>query len=205
MPRKLRVEYPGAIYHVMSRGDRREDIFKDDVDRQDFLKTLAEACQKKTVGWIANRLKMGTRKNAASKLNHWGRHGTGPCGGTAQDYGLTPLFVEPRETIEEAIRFAQDLDVFSIQVSLAMPYPGTELYEMARQNGWFASRDNTDVVGDDGFQQSALEDPGCSKEEIFEAVDRFYQRWYFRPTPILRILRTMQEDRDVLVRPCREG
>ena len=49
MPRKLRVEYPGAVYHVMSRGDRRENIFLDDVDRQDFLKTLAEACQK--TGW----------------------------------------------------------------------------------------------------------------------------------------------------------
>ncbi len=49
MPRKLRVEFPGAIYHVMSRGDRREDVFLDDVDRQDFLKTLAEACQKS--GW----------------------------------------------------------------------------------------------------------------------------------------------------------
>jgi REP element-mobilizing transposase RayT len=46
MPRKLRVEFPGAIYHVMSRGDRGEDIFRDDVDRQDFLKTLAETCQK---------------------------------------------------------------------------------------------------------------------------------------------------------------
>ena len=46
MPRQLRIQYPGAIYHVMSRGDRREDIFHDDVDRQDFLKTLAEACQK---------------------------------------------------------------------------------------------------------------------------------------------------------------
>ena len=46
MPRKLRVEYAGAMYHVMSRGDRREDIFLDDVDRQDFLKTLAEGCQK---------------------------------------------------------------------------------------------------------------------------------------------------------------
>ncbi len=46
MPRQLRIEYPGAIYHVMSRGDRREDIFHDEVDRQDFLKTLAEACQK---------------------------------------------------------------------------------------------------------------------------------------------------------------
>jgi Transposase and inactivated derivatives len=46
MPRKLRIEYPGAMYHVMSRGDRREKIYLDDVDRQDFIKTLAEACQK---------------------------------------------------------------------------------------------------------------------------------------------------------------
>src|ERR1022692_2672885 len=46
MPRQIRVQYAGAIYHVMSRGDRREDIFLDDVDRQDFLKTLAETCQK---------------------------------------------------------------------------------------------------------------------------------------------------------------
>ncbi len=42
MPGKLRVEYPGAIYHVMSRGDQRDDIFLNDVDRHDFLKTLAE-------------------------------------------------------------------------------------------------------------------------------------------------------------------
>jgi len=49
MPRKLRIEYPGAMYHVMSRGDRREKIFLDDVDRQDFIKTLAEARQK--TGW----------------------------------------------------------------------------------------------------------------------------------------------------------
>jgi REP element-mobilizing transposase RayT len=49
MPRKLRIQYPGAMSHVMSRGNRREDIFLDDVDRQDFLKTLAEACQK--TGW----------------------------------------------------------------------------------------------------------------------------------------------------------
>jgi REP element-mobilizing transposase RayT len=46
MPRKPRIEYPGAMYHVMSRGDRQERIFLDDVDRQDFIKTLAEACQK---------------------------------------------------------------------------------------------------------------------------------------------------------------
>jgi len=46
MPRQLRVEYPGAIYHIMSRGDRKKDIYLDDVDRQDFLKTLAETSRK---------------------------------------------------------------------------------------------------------------------------------------------------------------
>ena len=38
----MHIEFPGAIYHVMSRGDRREEIFHDEVDRQDFLRTLAE-------------------------------------------------------------------------------------------------------------------------------------------------------------------
>jgi REP element-mobilizing transposase RayT len=46
MARKLRIQYEGAIYHVMNRGDRREDIFHDDQDRQLFLKTLGEACEK---------------------------------------------------------------------------------------------------------------------------------------------------------------
>ena len=46
VPRKPRVEYPGAIYHVMSRGNGRQPIFRGDVDRLDFVKTLAEACEK---------------------------------------------------------------------------------------------------------------------------------------------------------------
>ncbi len=46
MPRALRIEYPGAIYHVMNRGDRREPIFRDDADRKRFLATLCEACIK---------------------------------------------------------------------------------------------------------------------------------------------------------------
>jgi hypothetical protein len=42
MPRAMRVEYPSSIYDVMDRGDRREDISIDDVDRQGFLKTLKD-------------------------------------------------------------------------------------------------------------------------------------------------------------------
>ena len=43
MARKLRVQDPGAIYHVMNRGDRREPICQDDADRRRFVETLAEA------------------------------------------------------------------------------------------------------------------------------------------------------------------
>ena len=46
MPRKVRVEYEGAIYHVMNRGDRREPIFKDDKDHKLFLETLGQCCAK---------------------------------------------------------------------------------------------------------------------------------------------------------------
>jgi putative transposase len=49
MARKLRVEYPGAIYHVLNRGDRREPIFKDDLDRKTFAEALAAVCAK--TGW----------------------------------------------------------------------------------------------------------------------------------------------------------
>ena len=44
--RKLRVQYPGAIYHVMNRGDHREAIFRSNKDREVFLQTLGQACQK---------------------------------------------------------------------------------------------------------------------------------------------------------------
>ena len=115
------------------------------------------------------------------------------------------LPVETPQTIEETLRFAQELDVFSIQVSLAAPYPGTELYEMARQNGWFAKRDKAAILHEDGFQDSALEYPGLGKEEIFEAVERFYRAYFLRPKPILRILKTMLEDKQIFVRRCREG
>ena len=49
MARQIRIEYEGAMYHVMARGNRRERIFVDDEDRQIFLKTIGEACE--MTGW----------------------------------------------------------------------------------------------------------------------------------------------------------
>ncbi len=52
MARPLRIEFAGALYHVTSRGDRREAIFEDDEDRRVFLSTLAEVVER--FNWICH-------------------------------------------------------------------------------------------------------------------------------------------------------
>ncbi|MCA1808048.1 MAG: transposase [Kiritimatiellia bacterium] len=52
MPRKPRIEYAGAVYHVMCRGDRRESVFRDDRDHESFIETLGEACGR--CGWVVH-------------------------------------------------------------------------------------------------------------------------------------------------------
>ena len=110
---------------------------------------------------------------------------------------------ETPETIRNTLEFAKELDVFSIQVSLAAPYPGTELYRQALENGWFG-RDAT-LVSDSGTQTAALEYDGLSREEIFAWVEKFYRAYYFRPRPIARIVRTMLTDWQEMKRRLREG
>jgi putative transposase len=58
MARPLRIEYAGAVYHVMARGNQGQSIFGDDKDRQRFLETLGEACEK-TGWWIHAYVLMG--------------------------------------------------------------------------------------------------------------------------------------------------
>ncbi len=52
MARPLRIEYPGAVYHVTSRGNRKKPIFKDDQDRENFLNTLQHV--NKRYNWICH-------------------------------------------------------------------------------------------------------------------------------------------------------
>lgn len=112
------------------------------------------------------------------------------------------LPIETRETIEETIRFACEINPHTIQVSIAAPYPGTELYNQAKANGWFA--DDT-LVASSGIQTSALRYPNLNSQEIEDAVERLYRKFYFRPQAIIPIVREMLTDRQMLVRRLREG
>ncbi|RYD70040.1 MAG: hopanoid biosynthesis associated radical SAM protein HpnJ, partial [Verrucomicrobiaceae bacterium] len=110
---------------------------------------------------------------------------------------------ETRETISETIEFAKEMDPFSLQVSLAAPYPGTELYRQAKENGWF--REGSGLVDTHGQQLAALEYDDLSREEIFRSVERFYREYFFRPRPIARIVGTMLTDWQEMKRRLREG
>jgi hopanoid biosynthesis associated radical SAM protein HpnJ len=110
---------------------------------------------------------------------------------------------ETRETIQETLQFAKDVNPRTLQVSLAAPYPGTFLYKQAKENGWFAS--DIDLLTDDGTQIAPLNYPELSHTEIFESVEDFYKKFYFRPSKIVEIVGEMLTSKDMLVRRLREG
>ena len=94
---------------------------------------------------------------------------------------------ESRETIKNTIAFAKELDVETIQVSVAHAYPGTELHEYAMKNGFMSG--DTKMVDDGGHQMVQIEYPGLPAAEILESVHHFYDEYYFRPKAAYRILR----------------
>ena len=95
---------------------------------------------------------------------------------------------ESRETINETIEFAKRLDLNSIQAAIASPYPGTEFYDLCQENGWIAS---DAFLDDSGHQKCVINYPHLSSAEIFDSVEQFYNRFYFRPKFILRSIGRM--------------
>ena len=110
---------------------------------------------------------------------------------------------ETLETIEETIRYAIELNNHTIQVSLAAPYPGTFLYKQAVENGWFDGSDH--LLTDGGNQIAQLSYPHLPAAVIFDKVEEFYRRFYFRPRKIGAIVGEMIRDFDMMKRRLREG
>ncbi|WP_373481251.1 hopanoid biosynthesis associated radical SAM protein HpnJ [Geminocystis sp.] len=109
---------------------------------------------------------------------------------------------ESQETIEETIRFACEVSPHTIQVSIAAPYPGTELYRQALENQWFSQQN---LISSSGIQTSTLAYPNLSSTQIENAVEQMYRRFYFRPQAIIPIVSEMLTDPQMLVRRLREG
>jgi hopanoid biosynthesis associated radical SAM protein HpnJ len=147
---------------------------------------------------ILNNVRKGIRLDRAREFTR-----------QAKDLGITihGTFImglpgETRETIDETVRFALEIDPHTLQVSLAAPYPGTELYRQAQEQGWLRDEDLVDAGG---VQASVLGYPHLARTEIFDSVERFYRRFYFRPRKIFAIGAEMLRDRAVLRRRLGEG
>ncbi len=112
---------------------------------------------------------------------------------------------ETKETIQETIRFATEINPHTMQVSLAAPYPGTFLYKQAVENGWLDA-EHAELIDERGVQIAPLHYPGIlSHTEIFTSVEEFYRRFYFRAPKIASIVGEMVRSPQMMKRRLREG
>ena len=111
---------------------------------------------------------------------------------------------ETRETIQETILFAKEINPHTLQVSLAAPYPGTFLYKQALENGWLDVA-NAELIDEHGIQIAPLHYPHLSHTEIFDSVEVFYKKFYFRAPKIASIVNEMVRSPQMMKRRLREG
>jgi hopanoid biosynthesis associated radical SAM protein HpnJ len=149
---------------------------------------------------ILNNIKKGTRIDAARQF-------TRDCtdlGVVIHGTFIVGLPGETKQTLEETIEFAKEIDPHTIQVSLAAPYPGTELYRQAVENGWLDSA-HAELVDEAGRQLAPLHYKDLSHQEIFESLETFYKRFYFRPRKIVSLVSEMVRSPEMMRRRLREA
>ncbi len=149
---------------------------------------------------ILHNIKKGMRVEVAERF-------TRDChdlGVTIHGTFILGLPGETLETIEETVRFANRINPHTIQVSLAAPYPGTFLYKQAVENGWLDAA-NAELVDERGIQIAPLHYPHLSHEQIHDALEDFYKRFYFRWNKIGSIVGEMVRSPTMMKRRLREG
>ena len=149
---------------------------------------------------ILNNIKKGTRIDIAREFTRNCRE----LGITIHGTFILGLPGETPETIRETIRFACEIEPETIQVSLAAPYPGTELYRQAQEQGWLQIQTG-ELVDTHGMQVAALSFPTLSSTLIFDSVEEFYRKFYFRPRKIFSLVGGMVRSPEVMRRRLREG
>src|SRR5215471_2325090 len=149
---------------------------------------------------ILHNIKKGIRIEFARKFTKDCRE----LGITIHGTFIMGLPGETRETIEETIRYAREINPHTIQVSLAAPYPGTFLHKQALENGWLKDAD-AELVDEGGVQIAPISYPHLSHTEIFDSVEELYRRFYFRTTKIAAIVGEMLASPQMMQRRLREG
>jgi len=154
----------------------------------DTLKAMKDAgCRLLIVGYesgdqqILKNIKKGATIDMARRFTA----NTKKLGLTVHGDFIVGLPGETRDTLRTSINFAKELDVETIQVSIAHPYPGTEFYDHVKKNGLITIDSMTD---ESGHQLPNYTYPGLDKGELVEWVERFYGEYYFRPKVAFRLV-----------------
>ena len=112
---------------------------------------------------------------------------------------------ETKETIEETIRFATEINPHTIQVSLAAPYPGTFLYKQAVENGWLDTDARRAGRRARRADRAAALSASAATPRSSTSVETFYKRFYFRAPKIASIVGEMVRSPQMMKRRLREG
>lgn len=174
----------------------------------DTLKAMKDAgCRLMIVGYesgdpqILKNIKKGATVDMARRFTE----NAHKLGITIHADFIVGLPGETRESIRRTVDFAKELDCETIQVSIAHPYPGTEFYSYAQQNGLIQlGASMTDEVG---HQLPTVVYPGLDRAELVDWVERFYGEYYFRPKAAWRVVRKAlfnSDDRKRLYKEARE-
>ncbi len=151
---------------------------------------------------ILNNVKKGLRVDRARRF----ARDCKDLGITVHGTFILGLPGETRQTIQETIRYAREVNPHTIQVSVAAPYPGTELYRKAAESGWIPEDDDgAGLVSQGGTQLATLSYPHLERTEILESVDAFYKRFYFRAGKLAEMSAELLRQPDMAARRLREG
>jgi radical SAM superfamily enzyme YgiQ (UPF0313 family) len=151
----------------------------DTVDREMLLAMKAANCGYILFGVesgspeMLKRMKKGITLDKVRKAMEL----TKEVGIKTQAFFLFGMPGETQETIRETIEFAKEINASSTQFAVAIPHPGTALYEECKANGWLTSENWANYTS----EASLIETPWLTAEEVEEARVRAYREYYYRP------------------------
>lgn len=100
---------------------------------------------------------------------------------------------ENKKTIEKTRRFIKEIKPDQLQVSVASPFPGTELYEWCEKNEYLVTNNPDEYLDGEGHQKSIVSYPWLSAEDIAKAVDSILKDYYlsvsYAPVALKQVFR----------------
>lgn len=189
----------GVCNEIKRRGLGFNWMTNSRVDRVDkgLLKLMKEAgCSMLSFGIesgsqrILNNVRKGTTLEQAEQVFIW----TKELGIETIAHFILGLPGETKETIAETIRFARKLDPDYPQFYGAIPFPGTEFYELAANNGWITTNDWSKYE----LNQAIVSTPSLSVEQLGRARKKAFRSFYLRPRYIGKTLAKLKSFGELL-------